>query len=289
MNATAQRRDSRVTALSSAISRASQKLLEHQKPEGYWCADLTADTTLESDFILLQLWMYPPKRGAWNPPTMPQIQKAARSILERQLPDGGFNIYVQGPTEISATVKAYTALKLAGIPADDPRLVRARECILARGGLQAANSYVKVNLSLFDLYPRACCPSIPPELILLPAKFLYQMSSWTRVIVMSLALLTAHNPRRPVPEGFTLDELLVDGKSLAFPRDDAWFTWRNAFMAIDRVLKLWERFGPRTIKRRAIARAEKWMLEHFEGSDGLGAIYPPMMYAIMALDVLGYS
>jgi hypothetical protein len=129
-----------------------------QDPEGYWCADLTADTTLESDYILLQLWMHPPEAGVWNPPTRAFIDKAVRSILARQLPDGGFNIYVKGPSEISATVKAYFALKVAGLPLDDPRLARARERILELGGIQAANSYVKINLSLFDMYPRSTAP-----------------------------------------------------------------------------------------------------------------------------------
>ncbi len=89
--------------------------------QGYWWGDLTADTTLESDFILLELWRHPPEDGVWNPPTRPLIDKAVRSILARQLPDGGFNIYADGPSELSATVKAYTALKLAGLDYDDPR------------------------------------------------------------------------------------------------------------------------------------------------------------------------
>src|SRR5665213_1538182 len=121
--------------------RAADHLLSLQHPDGYWCALLTADTTLESDYILLQLWMYPPVDGVWNPPDPGRIERAALRILSRQLPDGGFNIYVKGPSEISASVKAYFALKLAGIPVDDPRLAKLRECILALGGIQAANSY----------------------------------------------------------------------------------------------------------------------------------------------------
>ena len=281
-------RDSLVRAIPAAVERAASNLVAQQDARGYWSAELTADTTLESDYILLQLWMHPPVNGVWNPPTRPLVEKAAQSILARQLPDGGFNIYAQGPTEISATVKAYFALKLAGLPANDPRLTRARECILARGGLEAANSYVKINLSLFDLYPREHCPTIPPELMLLPGKFIYQMSAWTRAIVISLAIVHAHNPRRPVPAGFSLDELWVPGVSPAFRRDAGWFTWRNLFLRIDRFLKFWERRGPKSIRKRAIRAAERWMLERFENCDGLGAIYPPMMYAIMALDVLGY-
>ncbi len=163
--------------------------------------------------------------------TRPLIDKAARSILDRQLPDGGFNIYVKGPSEVSASVKAYFALKLAGLALDDPRMARLRDRILELGGIQAANSYVKVNLSLFDLYPRQYCPSIPPEVVLLPFHFLYQMSSWTRAIVVSLSIVHAANPRRPVPAGFHLDELWLPGVSPAFRKDDGWFTWHNRLPA----------------------------------------------------------
>jgi len=269
--------------------RAARYLAERQAPDGHWCADLTADTTLESDYILFQLWLYPPEKGRWNPQTRRLIDKAARSILDRQLPDGGFNIYVEGPSEVSASVKAYFALKLAGLDADDPRMARLRRRILELGGIQAANSYVKVNLSLFDLYPRQYCPSIPPEVVLLPFDFLYQMSSWTRAIVVSLAIVHASNPRRPAPEGFTLDELWLPGVSPEFHRDPKWFTWHNSFLALDGFLKWWERRGSKSLRRKAIAKAQAWMIERMRHSDGLGAIYPPMMYSVMALDVLGYA
>jgi squalene-hopene/tetraprenyl-beta-curcumene cyclase len=271
-----------------AIERASQYLLNLQRSEGYWWAELTADSTLESDFILLQLWLYPPQNGIWKPESRPQVDKAVRSILARQLPDGGFNIYPQGPSEISASVKAYFALKLGGLPISDSRLVRLRERILALGGIQSTNSYVKVNLSLFDLYPREYCPSIPPEIMLLPGKMLYRMSSWTRAIVIALAIVHAHNPQRPVPKGFNLDELHLPGKTYEFDLGDSWLNWRTAFISSDKILKLWENYGFSRIHRSALRKCEHWMLERFKGSDGLGAIYPPMMYAIMALDVLGY-
>ncbi|MGD0364079.1 MAG: squalene--hopene cyclase [Bryobacteraceae bacterium] len=275
-------------AVAQAARRAADRLLSLQDSEGYWCADLTADTTLESDYILLQLWMHPPEGGVWNPPTRAFIDKAVRSILARQLPDGGFNIYVKGPSEISATVKAYFALKVAGVPGDDPRLAQARERILELGGIQAANSYVKINLSLFDMYPREHCPSIPPEVMFLPGNFIYQMSAWTRAIVVSLAIVHSSNPRRPVPAGFNLDELYKPGASLGFQPGESFFSWRNFFLTADRFLKFWEKHGSRSLRRRALKAAEKWMLARCENSDGLGAIYPPMMYAIMALDALGY-
>jgi squalene-hopene/tetraprenyl-beta-curcumene cyclase len=280
--------DAVLAACSQAARRGANHLLGRQHSDGYWWADLTADSTLESDFILLELWRHPVVEGVWNPPTRELIDKAAHSILARQLPDGGFNIYAQGPSEISATVKAYTALKLAGLATSDPRLVQARERILAMGGLQAANSYVKVNLSLFGLYPREHTPAIPPEFMLL-GKLIYEMSSWTRAIVIPLSIVHAMNPRRPVPAGFTLDELMAPGVPLVFPNDEGFFSWRNFFLKADVVLKWWERHGSRTLRNRAIRRGEQWMLERTRNSDGLGAIYPPMMYIIMALDLLGYS
>jgi squalene-hopene/tetraprenyl-beta-curcumene cyclase len=289
MSAPLQVRNTLESAAEQAKRRAASYLAGLQQRDGHWCAELTADTTLESDYILFQLWLYPPTDGAWEPRTRPLIDKAARSILDRQLPDGGFNIYVQGPSEVNASVKAYFALKLAGFEADDPQMVRLRNRILELGGIQAANSYVKVNLSLFDQYPRQYCPSIPPEVVLLPFNFLYQMSAWTRAIVVSLAIVHAANPRRPVPAGFNLDEIWLPGVSPAFHKDSWWFTWHNTFLATDWLLKWWERRGSQSVRRKAVAKARQWMIERMQHSDGLGAIYPPMMYSIMALDALGFD
>jgi len=275
-------------AARQARQGAAEYLLGLQLPEGYWWGELTADSTLESDYILLQLWLYPPESGVWKPASRPLVDKAVRSVLARQLPDGGFNIYPQGPADVSATVKAYFALKLAGIAAEEPRLKRARERILELGGIQAANSYVKINLSLFDLYPRAYCPSVPPEIVLLPGKFFYQMSSWTRAILAPLAIVQAHNPRRAVPAGFGLEELYRPDRPLEYRWDERLLGWRNLFLRADRFLKWWEAHGWKGLRRRAMKEAERWMLERTKHSDGLGAIYPPMMYIIMALDVLGY-
>jgi squalene-hopene/tetraprenyl-beta-curcumene cyclase len=274
------------TGATHAAERAIRYLVEQQRPEGFWQVDLTADSTLESDYILLQLWLHPPVDGVWNPPTRDLISRAVEAILARQLPDGGFSIYPAGPSEVNATVKAYFALKLAG--ADDSRLTRARDRILALGGMQACNSYVKINLSLFNLYPRQYTPSIPPEMILL-GNFIYELSSWTRAIVIPLSIVQALNPGRPVPAGFNIEELFKPGAALANRFDSSPFTWRNFFYYGDRLLKLWERIGPRAIRRRAIRRAEKWILARTRYTDGLGAIYPPMQYTIMALDLLGYA
>ena len=269
-----------------AAERALRYLMGTQRPDGYWHVELTADSTLESDYILLQLWLHPPEGGVWDPPTRALVNRAVEAILARQLPDGGFNIYPQGPSEVNASVKAYFALKLAG--ADAGRLSRLRERIVALGGIQACNSYVKINLSLFGLYPRQYTPSIPPEMIL-AGNFIYELSSWTRAIVIPLSIVQSFNPCRPVPLNFSLEELFKPGVGLANRFDRSLLTWRNVFYRADRLLKLWERFGPRAIRQAAVRKAERWMLERTRYTEGLGAIYPPMQYVIMALDLLGYA
>jgi squalene-hopene/tetraprenyl-beta-curcumene cyclase len=276
-------------AADAARNRASAYLAGLQAEDGHWCAELTADATLESDYVLFQLWLYPPENGQWQPETAPLVAKAVRSVLDRQLPDGGFSIYTGGPSEVSASVKSYAALKLGGLPADHPAMARLRSRILELGGVQAANSYVKINLSLFGLFPRRFCPNIPPEAALLPFGLPYRIASWARAILLPLSIVHAANPSRPVPQGFTLDELWRPGASAAFHRDASWFTWRNFFLALDGALKWWERHGSAAIRRKATARAEHWIVERLAHSDGLGAIYPPMMYSVMALDVLGYA
>ena len=168
-------------------------------------------------------------------------------------------------------------------------MARLRERILELGGIQAANSYVKINLSLFGLYPREHCPSIPPEVVLLPFNFLYQMSSWTRAIIVSLGIVHAADPRRPVPAGFTLDEIWRPASARRSAETRALAHVAQRLPALDRLVKWWERDGSKAIRRRAIEAAREWMIERLDHSDGLGAIYPPMMYSVMALDVLGYA
>jgi squalene-hopene/tetraprenyl-beta-curcumene cyclase len=278
--------DIRQTRFADSLRKASQALISAQHADGYWWAELTADTTLESDWILLQLWQQPPAGASWKPSNFDQIQRAATSIFKRQNPDGGFPAYFGGPSDISASVKAYFALKLAGYtPA---QLTKLRETICGLGGLQAANSYTKINLSLFGLYPREYTPTVPPEMIL-AGNFIYEMSSWARAIVIPLAIVQARNPLRPVPAGFTLNELLIPGKPMGQAIDAGFFSWRGFFERLDGFLKFWEKSGLKNVREKAIRQCEAWMLDHTRKSDGLAAIYPAMMYAIMAMDALGYQ
>ncbi len=285
--ATSQRSPRALQAPSEVAARkAAQALLLRQDPTGYWQGNLTADATLESDYILFQLWRYPPSAAAWDPPSRARIRKAARSILDRQLPDGGWNTYVDGPAEVNATARAYTALKMAGLPPSDPAMDRARTRVLALGGLQACNSYTKINLSLFGLYPRKYVPSVPPEILLIPGNLLYEMSSWTRAILVPLSIVQALGCQRSVPAGLTVEELYVPGKSLAMPRRDR---MAALFTHVDRLVKLWQRRGLKDIQRVAISAAEHWILDRIRFSDGLGAIFPSMMYFVMALEAMNYA
>jgi squalene-hopene/tetraprenyl-beta-curcumene cyclase len=282
--------DALAASCSSSLNRGAAHLASLEKPGGYWWGDLTADTTLESDWLLMLLWLNPPVGGVWTPPDRAKVDRAVRSILARQLPCGGFSIHPAGGADVSASAKAYFALKLAGVdPASEP-MAKLRARILELGGLQAANSYVKINLSLFGLYPREHVPTVPPEMILLPRNFLYEMSSWTRTIVVPLSLLqaaVAEGPR-PVPAGFTMNELLAPGRPLS-EQPEGWTGWRQVFLRMDRVCKWWERRGPKGIRRKAVEGCRRWLLDHLQASDGLGAIYPAMQYTVMALEALGYA
>ncbi|WP_447971908.1 squalene--hopene cyclase [Nitrospira sp. M1] len=265
---------------------SAQTLLNKQNAQGFWQGDLTADTTLESDYVLLLLWLYPPAAGKWDDAIQAKIDKSMRTILDRQLPDGGWNIYSEGPAEVNATTRAYVALRVCGYDFEHPLMQRARECILSLGGLQATNSYTKNNLSMFGLFPRKFTPSVPPELVLIPGNVLYEISSWSRAIVVPLSIIQATGVQRHVPGSWTVDELLLPNRKLMFPRKDP---FSIMFHQVDRVLKLWEKRGFKDIRAKAIREAEKWMLDHMRFTDGLGAIFPGMMYALMAMDALGYE
>jgi len=270
----------------AAIARSQEFFLRQQKPEGYWVAPLEADATLESDYVLFLRLV-----GVDEPE---KVRKAVRYIRDRQLPDGGWNIYEGGPEEINATVKAYTALKLSGALLDEPALVRARQAIARMGGIAGLNTYTRIYLHLIGQYPAEGIPAIPPEIVLAPhwSFFnLYEISSWSRAITMPLAVVCARFPRTSVPEELGIGELFPEGikiSDLRLPWSPEIVSWRNVFLLADRAFKLLERFHLTPLRGIALRRAEKWMLERFEHSRGLATIYPAMLNSILALLALGY-
>src|SRR5205085_1137468 len=190
------------------------------------CGELLADISLESDYILLELWLHPPEHGIWNPPSKQRLEKACRRILEQQMIDGGWWVYPDGPADINSSVKAYTALRLCGHSPHSEAMRRASNRIHSLGGLQACNSYTKINLSLFGLYPRKYVPTIPPELVLVPGGslymggVLYEMASWTRAIVVPLSIVQSVGGVRPAPDGVSVDELILPERKLGLPKRD---------------------------------------------------------------------
>ncbi len=275
-------------AVTDAISRAQENLLRQQKPDGHWCGELFVDSTLCSDFVLFMHWL-----GEVDDNLQ---QRSVRHILKRQLPDGGWNIYYGGPSEVNASVKAYFALKLAGHSADLPFMREARANILRLGGIPRMNTFSKLYLALLGQFPWQYLPSIPVEMILLPkwSPFnIYKMSSWSRAMLIPLAIINHFKPTRELPGLQQLHELYPLGtehKDFTLPRDPRFFAWRNFFLRADHALKLISKLNWRPMRRRALEEAEQWMLERIgEGSDGLAAVFPAMLNSLIALRALGYS
>jgi len=270
-----------------AIHRSQQYLLREQKPEGYWIGELMVDSTLVSDMVAFHHW----DRSvdpAWQ-------ERAVNHILSMQLPDGGWNIYYGGPAEVNATIKAYLALKLAGLPATDPRMLRAREMAKNLGGVPRMNTFSKLYLALIGLFPWKYLPTIPCEVMMIGKWFhvnFWDMSNWSRAMLVPLAIINHFKPTRKLP--ISLDELYPEGfheRDLALPRDPQFFTFRNFFLSLDGLHKfaeLWAQAGIHPFRRRALKKCEEWMVERFEGSDGLAAIFPAMLNAVIALKALGY-
>ena len=274
--------------IASAISRAQENLLRQQHPDGHWCGELLVDSTLCSDYVLFMHWL-----GEVDDALQ---QRCVRHILKRQLPDGGWNIYYGGPSEVNASVKAYFALKLAGHSADLPFMQEARANILRLGGIPKMNTFSKLYLALLGQFPWHYLPSIPVEMILFPnwAFFnIYKMSSWSRAMLIPLAIINHFKPTRELPGMKQLHELYPLGtehKDFTLPRDPRFFAWRNFFLRADHGLKIVSKFGWRPMRKRALEEAERWMLERIgEGSDGLAAVFPAMLNALIALRALGYS
>ncbi len=271
--------------LETAIRRSQNYLLSEQRPEGFWVGELMVDSTLVSDTVAYH---------HWNGKVDPEWQrKAVNHILSMQLPDGGWNIYYGGPAEVNATIKAYLALKLAGVPVTDPRMLRARELALNLGGIPRMNTFSKLYLALLGLFPWDYVPTIPSEVILI-GKWFYvnfnEMSNWSRSMLVPLAIINHFKPTRR-PRGVSLDELYPEGyheRDLRLPPDPHKLTWRNFFLWLDKLHKFVENNHLRPFRKFALKKAERWMLQRFEGSDGLAAIFPAMLNSLIALKALGY-
>lgn len=273
-------------AVEQAIQRAQHHLLALQAPDGFWVGELEADTTLTSEYLLLRHLLGQVDRT--------RQAKAVRYLRDRQLPDGSWNLFEGGAGDLSATLKAYFALKLADLPPEDPALARAREWIRARGGPVQANVFTKISLALFDQYPWSGIPSMPVEIMLLPrwSYFtLYEVSYWSRTVIVPLLIIMDRRPVTRLPRERRLDELWVADSGLEDPTyaRRGFLSWKNFFVAVDGVLKGWEAYGPRPWRQKAFEAAHDWLVSRVQVPGGLGGIYPAMANAVLALRLLGYG
>jgi squalene-hopene/tetraprenyl-beta-curcumene cyclase len=280
-----------VTALDEAVSRAQQYLVAHQAADGHWLGELEADRALTAETLLFRHLIDRVDRAF--------EQRAVRFLARRQNADGGWSLFEGGVSDLSASIKIYFAMKMAGVALDDPVMARARERILAMGGPARANVFTKIQLALFGEYDWNGVPTMPAEIMLLPPPFflfnIYEVSYWSRCVIVPLLIILDRKPIKWLPHHLTLDELWPvprEQTSLRFPRVPEPFSWtglfwKSFFIAVDDGLKIWERFSPRPLRKRAVAAARAWLEERTAVPGGLGGIYPAMANSILALRLLG--
>jgi squalene-hopene/tetraprenyl-beta-curcumene cyclase len=267
-------------AVLRTLEAGKRHLFDLQEPDGHWVGELEGDTILESEYVLLLHFM------GWLDDE--RLRLLANYILRVQRPEGGWAIYPGGPVEVSASVKAYLVLKLAGHRPDEPDMARARQAILAAGGV----TFTRIYLALFGLYDWDGTPVVPPEIVLLPNWCylnIYEFSSWSRTILVPLAIVSACRPHCPMP--VDIDELFIGGRHgrhLRLQKERRFPSWRNFFLTIDRCLHFCENRRWTPFRRRAIKACEEWMVRRFHKSGGLGAIFPPIVNALIAMRCLGY-
>ena len=280
--------DADISDVESSIVKARDCLLSLQHPDGYWCGELEADSMLEADYIFLHRLL---ETGDED-----RLRRAFTEMMRYQNEDGSWSIYPGGPGNLSLSVKCYFTAKLMGVGPDDPRLAKCRKWVLAHGGVTACNTFTKMYLCAMGQYDYDAVPAIPPEIVLFPKWFyfnIYEISSWSRSILVPLAIVYAKKPYKKIPPEQGIDELFVGGRANSILRlrvdRKHLFSWRNFFLAIDRLMHWSEAVHLRPLRKHALKKAENWMLERLEMTDGLGAIYPAMLNAIIALRCLGYS
>jgi squalene-hopene/tetraprenyl-beta-curcumene cyclase len=280
--------DADLSEVNKAIERSVDYIFSRQHEDGYWCGELEADAMLEADYIYLHVLL-----GSGDPARM---QGAFQEILRYRNEDGSWSIFPGGPGNISLTVKCYFACKLMGMKADEPNMLQTKDWILSHGGVVATNTFTKMYLCSLGQYDYDAVPAIPPEIVLFPNWFyfnIYEISSWSRSILVPLAIIYAKKPFKKIPDEMGISELFVGGRDTAKLRlhmdRKKIVSWRNFFLILDRMTHLFEAVHIRPLRKVALRVAEKWMLDRLEMTDGLGAIYPAMLNAIIALRCLGYS
>ncbi len=272
-------------ALADAVGRAAGALRRRQRPDGHWVFELEADATIPAEYVLLRHFLDRPD---------PELERKIGTYLRAvQGGHGGWPLFHDGAFDISASVKAYFALKMIGDDPDAPHMARARAAILAAGGAERTNVFTRAQLALFGEVPWRAVPKMPVELVLLPKWFpfhLDKVSYWSRTVIVPLAVLMALRPVARNPRGIHVPELFrtPPAQVTDWIRGPYRSAWGRMFKGLDAVLQRAEPFFPGAIRRRAIDRAVRFVTERLNGEDGLGGIYPAMANTVMMFDTLGY-
>ncbi|EHK80268.1 squalene--hopene cyclase [Saccharomonospora azurea] len=260
------------------VDSARDHLLSLQHSQGWWKGELETNVTMEAEDLLLRQFL-----GISDPRV---TEETARWIRSRQREDGTWATFHDGPADVSTTVEAYTALRLAGDPLDAAHLRRAREYILDSGGIEATRVFTRIWLALFGQWSWRELPVLPPELVLLPDWFplnIYDWACWARQTVVPLTIVGAARPARQL--GFSLRELRTGAATRSA---DSAMSWAGLFHGLDAVLHRLERLPVKPLRATALDRAEKWILDRQEADGGWGGIQPPWVYSILALHLRGY-
>jgi squalene-hopene/tetraprenyl-beta-curcumene cyclase len=272
-------------ALDKAVARAADALTRHQRADGHWVFPLEADATIPAEYVLLEHFL-----DRIDAPLQAHIGVYLRGI---QGPHDGWPLFHDGAFNLSASVKAYFALKAIGDSADAPHMARARAAILQAGGAERTNVFTRIQLALFGAVPWRAVPVMPLEIMLLPLWFPFHLSKisyWSRTVVVPLLVLMAFHPRARNPRGIDVAELFVTPPEAVrdWIRGPYRSGWGGFFKGVDVLLRRTQKLFPRRLRRRAADRAVAFVVERLNGDDGLGGIYPAIANSVMMFDTLGY-
>ena len=275
-----------VDAINQNVQQGSDALLKLQKPDGHWVFELEADATIPAEYILLDHYL-----DTINQPLHERMAVYLRSIQEDH---GGWPLFHRGDFNISASVKAYFALKCVGDDINAPHMVRARAAILSHGGAATSNVFTRIQLALFGAVPWNAVPVMPVEIMFLPQWFPFHLSKvayWSRTVIVPLLVLMARKPQARNPRKVRVDELFVTHPDQVknWHSNNTRSVWNPVFRGIDAVLRVVEPLIPSFVRTKALEKALAWVTTRLNGEDGLGAIYPAMANVVMMYDCLGYS
>ncbi len=275
--------------LEAGIVAARDALLQHRKSDGHWVFELEADATIPAEYVLLRHYL--------DEPIASELEAKIAVYLRRiQCDHDGWALFHGGDFDMSASVKAYFALKMIGDSVDAPHMVRARKAILARGGASRSNVFTRILLALYGVLSWRAVPVMPIEIMLLPRWFpfhLTKISYWARTVIVPLLVLMLLKPRAKNRLGISIEELFVEKDLQAIGtlpkaphQKTSWFVF---FTVVDKVLRLADPLFPKRSRAKAVAKAVEFTTERLNGEDGLGAIYPAMANSVMMYAVLGYA